>query len=251
MSNNKRKIILNVVEEKDVTDWTIEKLTLEKPPNNWDNVFELAKNELKDISDVLENDKKINGPRYPFNKSLFRAFELTPLSRVKVVIMGQDPYHGDNNGDPQATGMAFSVKKGIKISPSLQNIYKEIKNTIPEFKTPTHGDLTFWAVQGVLLLNSCLTVRPHSPGSHKEVWFGFIKKVLNAIIEKNPNCIFVLWGKKSQKIKKMIGQRVTILEASHPSPFACHRGFFGCDHFNQINTHLISHNQTPIDWNVY
>jgi uracil-DNA glycosylase len=143
------------------------------------------------------------------------------------------------------------VKKGTKIPSSLVNMFKEIKNTVTGFETPSHGDLTGWARQGVLLLNTCLTVRPASPGCHKEIWLGFIKKVINAIIDTNPNCIFVLWGRKAQKVRKMLGERATVLEAAHPSGFSAHRGFFGCNHFNQINTLLSESGQRQINWNLY
>lgn len=250
---NDKKPIFNIVQPKpDITnDWTITEITDRFKPTSWEKVFESCKHEFADVSEILETDKKINGRFYPDCKNLFRAFELTPLSNVKVVILGQDPYHGMNrDGTPQAQGMSFSVKRGEKIPSSLINIYKELKKTVIGFESPTHGDLSGWARQGVLLLNSCLTVRPSSPGCHKEIWLGFVKKVINAIIDTNPHCIFVLWGRKAQKIRKMLGERVTVLEAAHPSGLSAHRGFFGCDHFNQINTLLTDSSQRPINWNL-
>lgn len=249
-----KKLEINILSNSDIIDnsWTVEDICNKRKPLGWEEVFENSVNELKDISNILINDVKINGRFLPDMKNLFRAFELTPLKKVKVVIMGQDPYHGCNSdGTPQAQGLSFSVKKNAKIPSSLNNIYKELKDNFPEnFSTPKHGDLTLWALQGVLLLNSCLTVRPHCPGSHKELWLGFIKKVINAIIDVNPGCIFVLWGRKAQKIKKIIGERVTILEAAHPSGFSAYRGFFGCGHFKQINQHLIESGQNPINWQL-
>jgi uracil-DNA glycosylase len=251
---NKCKVQLNIIQPSDIIDnsWTPIKIARIRAPIGWKDVFASADDEIADVSEIIENDKKVNGRFYPDCKNLFKAFELTPLNTVKVVILGQDPYHGCNSdGTPQAQGMSFSVKKGTKIPSSLVNIFKEIKNTVTGFETPSHGDLTGWARQGVLLLNTCLTVRPASPGCHKEIWLGFIKKVINAIIDTNPNCIFVLWGRKAQKVRKMLGERATVLEAAHPSGFSAHRGFFGCNHFNQINTLLSESGQRQINWNLY
>ena len=244
---------LNILKKEDLIDnsWTVEDIAKRRAPLGWTKLFRDAINELTDISEILENDKKVNGRYYPDTKNLFKAFDLTPLNKVKVVIFGQDPYFNSNSdGTPQARGMSFSVKKGTKIPSSLQNIYKELKNTVVGFEVPRHGDLSGWAYQGVLLLNSCLTVTPGNPGSHKELWLGFVKKVINAILEVNEGCIFVLWGRKAQKIEKMLGGRATILEAAHPSGLSAHRGFFGCDHFNQINKLLADQGKIPINWNL-
>ena len=246
-------ITLKIVRPSDLitNDWTVEQIAKKCPPPSWEEVFKEAEEELKDISELLEKDKKVNGRFYPDCKNLFKAFELTPLENVRVVILGQDPYSGMNSdGTPQAQGLSFSVKRGAAIPSSLQNIYKELKSSVAGFTTPNHGCLDFWARQGVLLLNTCLTVRPGCPDSHKELFLGFIKKIINAILEKNPGCIFVMWGRKAQKVQKMLGQRATILQASHPSGRSCHMGFFGCDHFNQINKLLIAKGQTPINWNL-
>ena len=244
---------LQIIQPENVIDnsWNVERVSKVHPPPTWEPVFKDAENELKDISDILETDKKVNGRFYPDCKDLFKCFEMTPLNSVKVVILGQDPYHGVNHdGTPQAQGMSFSVKRGTKVPSSLINIYKELKTTIEGFTSPSHGDLSGWAQQGVLLLNSCLTVRPGDPGSHKEIWYGFIKKVINAILDVNPGCIFILWGKKAQKIRKMLGERATVLEAAHPSGFSANRGFFGCNHFNQVNDILREKGLRSINWQV-
>ena len=246
-------IKLNIIKEKPLitNDMSVKQIVESYVPSSWEKVFEDAKDELEDVSEILERDKKINGRYYPDSTNLFRAFELTPLHNVRVVLFGQDPYFNCNSdGTPQAQGLSFSVRKGEKIPSSLINIYKELKQSVPWFNTPTHGDLTEWAEQGVLLLNSCLTVRPSSPGCHKEIWLGFIKKVINAIIDANPHSIFILWGRKAQKIRKMLGERVTILEAAHPSGLSAYRGFFGCGHFVEINKILAERNQPIINWNV-
>jgi len=247
------KLSLNIIDPNDVIDnnWKVIEVARRRMPKGWEEVFKNADNEINDVSNLLETDKKIHHRYYPDTCNLFRAFEITPLSNVKVVILGQDPYHGTNSdGTPQAQGMSFSVKRGAKIPSSLCNIYKEIKSNFPEFIIPYHGDLTGWARQGILLLNSCLTVRPRNPGSHKQIWLGFIKKVINVIIDNNPNCIFILWGRKAQNIKKILGERVTMLEAAHPSGYSAHRGFFGCEHFKKINELLTESGQTPIDWSL-
>ena len=235
-------------QEKISNDWSVEKVATEYPPNTWENVFESAKDEIKDVSDILEKD---NGRRVPDNIDLFRIFNLVPIHKVKVVILGQDPYLNIlPNGKPQATGMCFSVPREASIPPSLKNIYKELKTNYPNFNPPKHGSLEKWCIQGVFLLNACLTTRQGVSGAHGEIWTGFIKKVINAILDVNPKTIFVLWGKQAQKMKKIIGERATCLEASHPSPLGAYRGFFGCGHFKQINEILIENGSEPIDWNL-
>jgi len=146
--------------------------------------------------------------------------------------------------------LSFSVPKEAPLPPSLKNIYKEIKDNDPSFTVPNHGNLISWVLQGVFLLNACLTTREGVSGAHGEIWTGFIKKVINAILDVNPNVIFVLWGKQAQKMKKIIGERATCLEASHPSPLGAYRGFFGCNHFNRINELLLSIGEKKIDWNL-
>lgn len=249
----KPTITLKIVKSQDVVDnsWKVMDVAEKHPSTGWEQVFKDSVHELQDISDILETDKKVNGRFYPDCKDLFKAFDLTPLTNVKVVIVGEDPYHGINpDRTPQAQGMCFSVKRGSKIPSSLVNIYKELKNTVPGFFPPPHGDLTGWSRQGILLMNACLTVRPGQPGCHKELWLGFIKKAINSILEVNPGCIFVMWGRKAQKIRKMLGERATVLEAAHPSGYSAYKGFFGCDHFNQINTLLKERGKNPINWNV-
>ncbi len=249
----KPKIFLNFIKPVDIIDnsWTAIQVARTHPPAGWEDVFKSADNEIEDVSHILENDKRVNGRFYPDCKNLFRAFELTPLSSVKVVIFDQDPHHGCNrDGTPQAQGMSFSVKRGTKVPSPLVNIFKELKTNLSWFNIPNHGDLSCWARQGILLLNACLTVRPADPGCHKEIWLGFIKKVINAIIDTNSNCIFVLWGRKTKKIRKMLGERVTVLEASHPNGYTAYRGFFGCEHFSEINKILLLNGQDRINWNL-
>lgn len=247
---------LKIVEKKEpiTNEWTVERVAKEYPPFSWESVFKNAENEIKDVSDLIEEKKEIHRNRIlPDNCNLFRAFQMTPIYKVKVVILGQDPFYTTyGNGLPLATGMAFSVPRTAPIPPSLKNMFKELKETIPNFKMPKHGDLSSWALQGVLLLNACLTVREGEPDCFGQIWEGFLKKVINAILEQNPNTIFVAWGGNAQKtVKKFVGERAPILTAAHPSPLSAHRGFFGCKHFFKINELLIEQGSEPIDWNLF
>jgi uracil-DNA glycosylase len=243
---------LKIIEEREKisNDWSVEKLVSLYVPPTWEAVFEGAKHELKDISDLLEEDRVEGARRVPDNCDLFRIFYLVPLHKVKVVIFGMDPYINLlPDGKPQAMGMSFSVPRGAPIPPSLRNIYKVLKGTVAGFEVPNHGDLSNWTTQGLMLLNACLTTRLGVSGAHKSLWAGFIKKVIVAILEANPNTIFLLWGNEAQKLKKIIGSRATILESSHPSPLGC-KLFLQCNHFNEVNEILTKQKKTPIDWNL-
>ena len=183
---------------------------------------------------------------YPADADVFNAFKLTQADALKVVILGQDPYHGPN----QSHGLCFSVRKGNKIPPSLRNIYKELAADIPNFVIPSHGDLSHWAEQGVLLLNTVLTVEQGQAHSHKKVgWEQFTDGVISTINREFENLIFLLWGAPAQKKAALINEkRHTILTAVHPSPLSAHRGFFGCQHFSKTNQILKSQGKKPIDW---
>ncbi|MEE0991097.1 MAG: uracil-DNA glycosylase [Paludibacteraceae bacterium] len=182
---------------------------------------------------------------FPPAGQIFNAFNTCPFNNVKVVILGQDPYHGPG----QAHGLCFSVNDGIQFPPSLQNIFKEITSDlgIPEPKT---GNLTRWAEQGVLLLNATLTVRASQAGSHQgKGWEEFTDAVIKTISEKAENVVFILWGSYAIKKKSLINaSKHCILTAPHPSPLSSYRGFFGCKHFSQTNTYLTSKGKTPIEW---
>lgn len=182
---------------------------------------------------------------YPPPKQIFEAFNLTPLVNVKVVLLGQDPYHGPG----QAHGLAFSVRDGVTIPPSLLNMYKEIETDIG---TPRHisGDLTRLATQGVFLLNSTLTVRAGSAGAHQDFgWETFTDKVIETISRERTNVVFLLWGAFAIAKRRFIDESKHLaLTAPHPSPLSAHRGFFGCKHFSKTNTYLTEHGLSPIDW---
>ncbi|AII14003.1 uracil-DNA glycosylase, family 1 [Campylobacter iguaniorum] len=183
---------------------------------------------------------------YPPNNLIFNAFNLTPFDKVKVVILGQDPYHGAG----QAMGLSFSVPKGVRIPPSLINVYKEIKDDLG-INEPNSGDLSYWAKQGVLLLNTSLSVAAGMPGSHSSFgWQRFTDAVVRNISDKKSNVVFMLWGNPAKaKIPLIEANKHLILSAAHPSPLA--RGaFFGCKHFSKCNDYLKQTSQTPIDWDL-
>ncbi len=213
--------------------------------DSWNDILynEIQKEYFKELEDFLEEELN-NKTVYPTHKLMFNAFNLTPFNQVKVVIIGQDPYHGKN----QANGLCFSVNDGIKIPPSLNNIFKEIKNDLG--KVYQNGNLEHWAKQGVLLLNTILTVEQSKPGSHKKKgWEIFTDYCIKELSAKKNGLIFILWGNYAKKKKEIIDtKKHFILEAAHPSPFSAHNGFFGCKHFSKTNAFLKQQNSTIISW---
>ncbi|MBL4764892.1 MAG: uracil-DNA glycosylase [Colwellia sp.] len=191
---------------------------------------------------------------FPEKKDVFRAFEFCDLAEVKVVILGQDPYHGVGKGDychqPQAHGLAFSVTTHIKVPPSLVNIYKELSTDIDGFNTPTHGNLTSWAKQGVLLLNTVLTVQQGKAHSHAKLgWERFTDDIIAQINQHNTGCVFILWGAHAQKKGRNIDEsKHLVLNGPHPSPLSAYRGFFGCQHFSSANAWLSQKGKQEINW---
>ena len=187
---------------------------------------------------------------YPHPKNIFRAFDLCPFEKVKVVILGQDPYHGER----QANGLAFAVDAETRIPPSLQNMFKEIQSDLGKPLVHTDGDLSRWAKQGVLLLNATLTVRAHLAGSHQEKgWEQFTDAAIKVLSEEREHLVFMLWGNYAKAKGKSENAHIDrtkhlVLEASHPSPFSAYSGFFGCKHFSKANDYLVSHHSTLIDW---
>jgi len=202
---------------------------------------------MQQLSEFLRQEKASGQTVYPAGDAIFSALNTTPLSNVKVVILGQDPYHGAG----QAHGLSFSVPKGIKIPPSLRNIYKEIQSDIG-INPPNHGYLQSWAQQGVLLLNSVLTVRDSQAASHQgKGWETFTDNIISLINQQTKNVVFLLWGSYAQKKGQVIDrQSHLVLNAPHPSPLSAHRGFLGCRHFSQANHYLLQHNKTAIDWSI-
>lgn len=199
---------------------------------------------FQQISTFLHQQKQAGKVIYPPGPLIFNAFNSTPFDKVKVVILGQDPYH--NPGE--AMGLSFSVPKGVRIPPSLQNIYKEL-NADLGIPAPTHGDLSAWAHHGVFLLNAMLTVEQNQPSSHKAIgWQFFTDAVIRKLSEQRQHLVFMLWGNFAKKKKELIDtQRHLVLEAPHPSPLAG-GGFAGCKHFSQANAFLEAHGIAPVDW---
>jgi len=194
----------------------------------------------------VEEERAAGKVIYPPAKNVFDAFRLTEFSDVKVVILGQDPYHGPN----QAHGLCFSVLPGVRVPPSLVNMYKELAQDIPGFQIPDHGYLKSWADQGVLLLNTVLTVEQGQANSHaKYGWETFTDRVIDALNQHGKDIVFLLWGAHAQKKGRMIDrERHHVLAGPHPSPLSAHRGFFGCKHFSRTNQILKDLGKTPINW---
>jgi len=216
----------------------------------WLNVLEpeFEKQYMKDLKAFLLQEKESGKLVYPKGADIFNAFNHTPFDQVKVVILGQDPYHGDG----QAHGLSFSVQKGVTTPPSLKNIYKELETDIEGFKTPNHGNLTAWADEGVLLLNASLTVRAHEPGSHQgKGWEAFTDQAISQLSKQKTGIIFLLWGKFAQQKAVLIDEtKHTVLKSAHPSPFSAYNGFFGSKPFSKTNAILISEGRQPINWQI-
>lgn len=203
---------------------------------------------MDELKAFLVEEKKADKTIYPPNHLIFNALNTTPLDRVKVVILGQDPYHGPN----QAHGLSFSVQKGVALPPSLRNIFHELHADVG-VERPKHGDLTHWAEQGVLLLNAVLTVEAGQPTSHqKRGWEEFTDQVIDVLNEQREHIVFILWGAYAQRKGQRINQdKHLVLKAAHPSPLAANRGgFFGCKVFSKSNNYLKQHGIEPIDWQL-
>ena len=195
----------------------------------------------------LADEKRAGKTVFPPGPDIFNAFNLTPFDKVKVVILGQDPYHGPD----QAHGLCFSVQRGVKTPPSLVNIYKEIHRDLG-IEIPPHGNLTHWAEQGVLLLNAVLTVEAGQAASHqKKGWEQFTDQAIEHLNREREGLVFLLWGSHAQKKGKLIDRnKHCVLTAPHPSPLSAHRGFLGCGHFSRANQYLLQQGKTAIDWKI-
>ncbi len=216
--------------------------------SSWKTVLvdEFTKNYFTELRNKVRIEYKSN-VIYPHPTKIFNAFSLTPFNKVKVVVIGQDPYHGEN----QAHGLSFSVENGVKIPPSLNNIFKELKSDL-KINLPKSGNLSSWAEQGVLMLNSVLTVRSGVANSHKNIgWEIFTENVISIISSQLSNIVFILWGKQAQeKIKIIDTKKHLILKSAHPSPLSAYNGFFGCKHFSKCNAYLKKSNKKEIDWSL-
>ncbi|OPX54864.1 Uracil-DNA glycosylase [Oceanospirillum multiglobuliferum] len=218
-------------------------------PADWLSVLgdEFEKPYMQQLKAFLVQEKQLGKVIYPHSSDWFNAFKLTSLQQVKVVILGQDPYHGPN----QAHGLCFSVPAGIKAPPSLVNIYKELQNDL-NCQPVSHGCLTAWAKQGVLLLNSVLTVEQGNAGSHqKQGWETFTDRVIHLINEQQDSVVFILWGSYAQKKADFVDQnKHLVLKSAHPSPLSAYRGFFGHHPFSQANAFLQQRGRIPINWQL-
>jgi uracil-DNA glycosylase len=215
----------------------------------WKKVLEaeFSKPYFLQVVHFLKTEKILGKTIYPPGSQIFNAFEMSPFEKTKLVILGQDPYHGPG----QAHGLCFSVPDGIRPPPSLQNIYKEL-NTDIGMPIPQTGNLTPWARQGVLLLNAYLTVLANAPASHSQVgWGEFTDTVIQTLSDLKNNLVFLLWGKFAQEKQSLIDEtKHYVLKAAHPSPFSADKGFFGCRHFSKANTYLMKNGLDPIDWKL-
>jgi uracil-DNA glycosylase len=216
----------------------------------WQNILraEFEQDYMKSLREFLKEEKESGQVVYPKSSDVFNAFRHTTFDNLKVVLLGQDPYHGGG----QAHGLSFSVQKGVTIPPSLKNIYKELQTDIPGFTPPAHGNLTQWADQGVLLLNATLTVRAQQAGSHQgKGWETFTNHVISEISLHKQGIVFLLWGKFAQNKALLIdANKHHILTAAHPSPFSAYNGFFGCRHFSKTNALLSAQHTEPINWQI-
>ena len=217
-------------------------------PEDWQTQLQAEQNALyfQELTKFIEEERQAQ-TIYPLQQDTFNAFTLCPFNKCKVVILGQDPYHGAG----QAHGLSFSVQKGIKLPPSLKNIYKELESDL-NLPTPNHGELTQWAEQGVLMINAVFTVREKNANSHaNKGWEKFTDAVIQKLSEEKENIIFVLWGKYAQKKAELIDEgKHFILQTAHPSPFSARNGFFGSKPFTKINDWLTQTNQQVIDWQI-
>ncbi|WP_286264954.1 uracil-DNA glycosylase [Thalassotalea atypica] len=218
--------------------------------NNWSSLLKQEKLQPYFLQTIehIERRRAQGITVFPPQAEVFSAFDTPAFDDIKVVILGQDPYHGEG----QAHGLSFSVKPGVKVPPSLKNIYKELANDVSDFEIPEHGLLQAWADQGVMLLNTVLTVEEGQAHSHKHLgWEQFTDHVIASINEQLTGVVFLLWGAHAQKKGKAINTKIHhVLLAPHPSPLSAHRGFFGCQHFSKTNKLLISLGKSPIDWQV-
>ncbi len=225
---------------------------LEQLDEGWLKVLQpcLKTPQAEALASFLETQLELQGGVLPLQEHWFKAFKLTPFKQVKVVILGQDPYHGMEQGQPQAHGLSFSVRPGVAVPPSLRNIYKELHDDMG-IEHPGHGNLEAWARSGVLLLNSVLTVRAHDAGSHrKQGWEILTDRIIEVVSEKSDPVVFILWGNLARSKASLIASHHHIIESPHPSPLSASRDFFGTKPFSRANDALVESRREPIDWSL-
>lgn len=229
------------------------KINITQP--RWKSLIEIERSQpyFQILSQTISEQREEGATLFPLDEDVFSAFNYVDLPNVKVVILGQDPYHGiTSDGVPQAHGLAFSVPPKVKIPPSLVNIFKELTTDIAGFETPKHGNLIKWAEQGVLLLNTVFTVQQGQAHSHAKLgWEVFTDKVIEALDKENSGCVFILWGSHAHKKGKYINsEKHKVLKNVHPSPLSVYRGFYGSKPFSQANTWLKEQGKDVIDWHL-
>jgi uracil-DNA glycosylase len=241
-SRGPRRQIAEPIEPTD----TLMEVIRKTPLGDWRPLFEEEKDTLENISEILEKNERKYGPLCPSRELIFEAFRRTPLRKVKVALIVQDPYHKPG----VATGLALSCRRGAPIQPTLKTVYKELEDEFEDFVAPDHGDLSEWAKRGVLLLNSRLTVHEGMPNKYNQIWTSFTQQVVEYIKHKQPNTIFMVWGSAAQKDLKDALDGANVLTAAHPSPVNTRGGFLGCEHFYKANIFLKSVGRSPIDWTI-
>lgn len=227
--------------------WSFDKAAMVYAKNGWEGFFSGPEihNFLGQLTLTIYS--KFGPSIVPRKEDLFNAFQWCPFDKLKVVIVGQDPYYSVCDGTPQAWGACFATRPGYPVQPSLKNVYDEVQNCYPNFKIPEDGDLRGWAKQGVLLLNSCLTTKPFEDKAHKNVWDSFIHFLFKKIREEKPGTIVLMWGREAAKVSGLLGA-LESLQTSHPSPKSAKYGFFGCAHFYLVNELLKKKKMETIDW---
>lgn len=246
-TNAQPKPTLKIIRRPNLTTWTWQQVIADYFPVGWEDFFARTKDIRETIADILTKKAlAIYGDMLPSKENLYKAFDLTPFPRIRVVIIGQDPYPQPG----KAQGLAFSLSLSDPSIPgSLLNIFKELKREYPDYQIPTHGNLSYWAQQGVFLLNMALTTVPGKTEVHLGVWKPFLVKIIKEIVEKSPETIFVLWGNKAKEVSPLLG-RCPVLISGHPSPLNRSGTFIGNGHFKAINKILEDQGELPIDWQL-
>jgi uracil-DNA glycosylase len=234
--------------------WTIWDMATKRPPPGWLDLFKRCQEILKEIDEDHHDEDGQMIEFRPEVSLVFRAFEMTPLELIRIIIIGQDPYYdvSRKTGRSKACGAAFSLNpdEPLSIAPSLANIFKELKKEYPKYKIPKHGDLSYWMNQGVLLLNKDLTVKPGKAGTLEGYWRPFLNEIVKAIRKARPKAVWMLWGKNAQELESVIQSEKYVLKSPHPSPMSADRGFFGNNHFKEANRLLLESKQEEIDWQI-
>jgi uracil-DNA glycosylase len=239
---------LKIIDKKITNDSSITDLINNGAPSTWEEVFKLGADEINFVSEIIQKHENTNGISFPFRSNVFRAFQLTPLHKIKAVFINSEPYAGINyDGSPLTDGLAFSVNDSCTIPKDLSSLYTEIARVVPDFKIPTHGNLMKWALEGILLLNLSLTVTPNKPKSHGEIWNGFISKVLEYLAIHKPKVPYILFGESVKGIANLISGQSLIISTSNPSYST---KFISSNCIKLLIDDLSKKGIDPINWNL-